>query len=381
MKNKLTTIAILSVAFLCQIRGTIANSMNLLFSYYSTYSHSTVSLLISVVSLAVIPVSILCAKYVGSKITYKQAIIIMNITLLIGGIMPYFIHNLYIVLFFRLIFGIGIGIAISLNKSIIVEYYHGNQKIKYLGYASIIASGGTIFFQTLVGFFSQYSTKAIFLAYTPILVTLFLSFFIPDIPLKEYRKNTKYQFNTKLLSICFIFFILNMLMTCLTIHLSSLISYKIEHPTGVIVMSNNINSILSVISGLLFDKIYKKYKFQFLPISLLLTAFSLIIYILSNQSIHIYLASALFGFSYNFVVLYIFLLSSKSVGDKDAALAGGYMGVVAGIGGFLSSLLIHVYQLIFHESIYSISITTIIVLLLSIIYFKKFYKIKKRIVQ
>ncbi|MEG0276203.1 MAG: MFS transporter [Coprobacillus sp.] len=366
MKKNLAFLSLFSVAFVCQIRGTIAPGMELLYNYYSHYSIATISLMITIVSIAVIPASYLTSRCVGSTITYKQSIIFMNICLLLGGVAPAFIDNLYVVLFFRLIFGIGIGIGISLNKPIIKEYYTSEKQIKYLGYTTIIASLGTIFFQSLVGVFSNISTKAMFLAYLPIIITLFLSFYIPDIPLKKQEaiSHHKFKLNKNLLFYVFLFLTLNMLLTCFSINTSSLIAEKsIDNLTITTVTSNNINSLFSILSGLLFGKIYNKYHNSFFPFVIFLCIIAFGLYYIAPAKSVIYIASAILGFSYNLVILYIFLFAANST-KEDSAKAGGYIGIAAGIGGFLATFLIFAFQHLFDEVIYSIIILIIITLII-----------------
>lgn len=367
MKSKLTLISILSVALVAAIRGSIIPGMDLLYQEYSSYSMSSVSLIITIPSIMVIPVSYFCSQLVGIKMTYRTTLIIMNLALLIGGVSPSLITNLYAILFLRLIFGIGIGIAISLNKAIIMDYYHDDKQIKYLGYTTIISSLGVIFFQTLIGYLASISTRLMFLGYLPIIITLILSFFIPDIPLKEKQDNkTKSKLNYKLLLISIFFLILNMLISSVGINLATLFSTKnLEDVTIIVVHANNLNSILSMTSGFLFNKIYAKFKNNFFIISLALCSLALFIYIFGQNQVSLYVASGILGFSYNIIVLYIFLLASQITKDKSNAAIGGYMGIAAGIGGFLPSFLVYLCQGLFGESIYSVLIIAIITLSLS----------------
>lgn len=374
MKNKLTLIAILSVALVASIRGSIIPGMDLLYHEYASYSMSTVSLIITIPSIMVILISYLCGKLVGIKITYRTAFIIMNLALLIGGAMPALVTNLYCVLILRLIFGIGIGIAISLNKSIIMDYYQGNNQIKYLGFTTIISSIGAIFFQTLVGYLANISTRLMFLGYLPIVITLILSFFIPDIPLKpKSKQQLKNKLNYKLIILSIFFLILNMLISSIGINLATLFTTKALTNVAIItVHANNLNSIISMIAGFLFNKIYTKFKNKFFSISLFLCAIALTIYAVGNSQISMYTASIILGFNYNIIILYIFLIASQLAKEKGNALVGGYMGIAAGIGGFLPSVLLYICQSLFNESIYSVLIITIITLTLTALLSLKF---------
>lgn len=50
-----------------------------------------------------------------------------------------------------------------------------------------------------------------------------------------------------------------------------------------------------------------------------------------------YITSGIFGFTYNTIILYIFLIAAQTAKEKGNAAVGGYMGIAAGIGGFLPS--------------------------------------------
>ena len=67
-----------------------------------------------------------------------------------------------------------------------------------------------------------------------------------------------------------------------------------------------------------------------------------------------YITSGIFGFTYNTIILYIFLIAAQTAKEKGNAAVGGYMGIAAEIGGVLPSFLVYLCQLFFNESIYSV---------------------------
>ncbi|MFQ6794334.1 MFS transporter [Thomasclavelia sp.] len=369
MKKVLVLISIFSVSFLCQIRGTLNPGMYMLYQHFSDYPTSTVSLMINICSLAVIPTSYIIGKLTGRIITYKKVIIGMNIFLIVGGVGPFFVENLYMMLIFRLLFGVGIGIAIALHKSLILEYYSGKKQIKYLGYATIVASIGTIFFQTIISFLGKIYWKLMFFGYLPIVITLLFSFFLPDISLnKPQIKNQKEKISSNVMIILGIFLVLNMTMTAVSVNQSSLFSEKgFENAIVLAASVGNVNAIFSVLSGFVFDKIYQRFKDSFIVIAMICSLCGILVYILGKNEISMYFAAAIFGFFYNFVVLYLFLIADNCCQLKNKAVIGGYMAVVAGIGGFLATALIHICEMFFYESIYSVFIIGAVVLMIGTI--------------
>lgn len=357
MKNKLIVIAILSVSFVSLIRGTLNPGMALLYQHYNQYPPSIISLVTTLPSLAVIPVSFIFGKITGIKIKYKTAVILMNCFLLIGGVGPYFFDQIYFLLIMRFIFGIGVGIAITVHKPLILEFFEEDQQKKYLGYTTIIGSAGMIFFQTLVGWFSQYSWNDMFLSYLPLILTLILSFFLADIELKsvKVKKKESLKLNIKFFVLIFIYLLMNMVATSFGINQSVLFLLKGFTNTAVFTAScSNIQALFSMISGFMFGKLEKRYQNQLLYMSLIFCAISVFVIGISHEDIIIIIMMSIFGFFYNIVVLYIFIILANLVTDEQKAVAGGYMGTAAGIGGFFATGLLELCDRIFHESIYSI---------------------------
>lgn len=73
--------------------------MNSLASFYeqSGIAYSTVLMLSTIVSLMVIPCSLISGAIAGKKIKYRSLAILSLVLALVGGIGPYFIRNFYCV--------------------------------------------------------------------------------------------------------------------------------------------------------------------------------------------------------------------------------------------------------------------------------------------
>ncbi len=366
MKQALTLLAVFSVTFLCQIRGTINPGMSLLYQHFDNYSMSTVSLMTNICSLAVIPTSYIVGKNAGNKWKYQTIIIWMNILMLLGGIGPYFVDSLYVMLFFRLLFGIGVGIAITLHRPLIITCYSGEKQLRYLGYGTIIASLGMVFFQTLVGILARIEWKFMFLGYLPIILILGLPYFLPDIQIKNetiIKENRNFTGKVKLIII--VFFLLSIFTNCISVNQATFFSLKnFPDPVFLTTSVSNINAIFSVISGLFFNHIYRRFKEHFLIISLFISTFSISLFILGTTELTMYIAGALFGFAYNLVVLYLFLIPSKLVNSNKVAMIGSYLAIAAGVGGFLTSLLMKICEYLFNEVVCSIFILSEIVFII-----------------
>lgn len=372
MKKRLTVIAVFSVAFLSLIRGTLGPGMSLLYNYYNDYSPSFVSLVITLPSLAVIPSSFIFGKITGVCLKYKTAVIFTNLFLLIGGVGPCFYDNIYVLMGLRILFGLGVGIAIAIHKPLILEYSNVNHQKKYLGYSTVVASIGMIFFQSLVGFLSQYHRDTIFLAYLPIVLTTILAFLLPDVEshqvVNEQKILLKKQFNKKIYLIIFVYLVINLTATCFGINQTVMLLEKgFKNVALGAALLSNVQSCFSMISGLLFGKMTEHLKSSLIYMMLIGSVIALALIIVSKSYLIILIAMAMFGFTYNIIILYIFIMVANLVGEERKALAGGYMGVAAGIGGFLATGLMQVSVWLTGEMVYSVILFFILLLIVMIL--------------
>lgn len=375
MKNKMTTIAVLSVAFLSLIRGTLGPGMSLLYEYYHDYSPSFVSMVITLPSLAVIPASYVFGKITGVYIKYKTAAILTNLFLLIGGAGPYLSDNIYLLMALRFLFGIGVGTAITIHKPMILEFFSLDKQNKYLGYTTVISSVGMIFFQSLVGLLAQNHRDSIFLAYLPILVTLILSFFIPDIQCHRMTDHPKitggYHLEKRLSAIIVIYLLINLTATCFGINQTVMLASKgIKNVAVTAAVLGNVQSVFSMLSGLTFGKLDKCFKSQLIYMALFGCIIALGFIAVSQSFVLIIMAMALFGFTYNIIILYIFIIACRFVSKERIALAGGYMGIAAGIGGFLATGLMELSFWLTGEAVYTVIGLFIVLLVVMLVIMK-----------
>ena len=368
MKNRVIVASIFSVAFLSLIRGTLGPGMSLLYNYYSDYSPSFVSLVITLPSLAVIPASYIFGRITGVYLKYKLAVIFTNLFLLIGGAGPYFNDNIYLLLGLRILFGIGVGLAITIHKPLILEYTDSQQQKQYLGYSTVIASIGMIFFQSLVGFLSQYGRNAMFLAYLPIIVSLIMAFFLPDTECYQIKNKEKISFkrrlNKNVYLIILIYLMINLTATCFGINQTVLLSSKgFDNVAMNAALLSNIQSCFSMISGLIFGKMEERLKNSLIYIMLAGCILALGIMGLSESYLMILAAMALFGFTYNIIILYLFIMTANLIEEERKALAGGYMGIAAGIGGFLATGLMQISAWVTGDIVYPVILFFIVLLI------------------
>ncbi|MGE7663380.1 MFS transporter [Peribacillus sp. NPDC097197] len=102
---------------------------------------------------------------------------------IIGGIMPFFIDNLFIIIAFRGLLGLGVGITLPLSIDIISSFFNGRERDTLIGLGtSTVACIGAVFFQVAGGMLADaYSWQFGFLVYLfPIWILAITFLYLPE---------------------------------------------------------------------------------------------------------------------------------------------------------------------------------------------------------
>lgn len=163
--------------YLCSIlmMGAIAvasNIANIAAAFPEAGQTKVVAYLISAPCLAVILVTLVTGKlmdYVPKKTLMIAGILFW----LIGGLLPYFMRSLELILVMRLIFGVGVGIVQSLCPALVVENFDvPDQRAKVMGNMTAFQMLGAVFFSLVSGNLGRTSWNIAFLVHLIAVVSL-----------------------------------------------------------------------------------------------------------------------------------------------------------------------------------------------------------------
>ena len=134
------TLGVLSVFLVINCSFVVNPMMNSLASFYeqSGIAYSTVLMLSTIVSLMVIPCSLISGAIAGKKIKYRSLAILSLVLALVGGIGPYFIRNFYCVLGFRALVGAAIGFASPLSSALVSRLFPGDKAATMQGIGTTV---------------------------------------------------------------------------------------------------------------------------------------------------------------------------------------------------------------------------------------------------
>lgn len=129
-------------------------------------SPNLVQMIQSVPALFIALLPFVYAKLVQSGFSKRKIIVIGGALLVIGGVMPTFLHDsIWMILFWRAVFGAGNGLLLPLASDLVIDFFEGKERNVVQGWASAAFSLSGVIFQLLGGWLGGIHWTYTFLAY------------------------------------------------------------------------------------------------------------------------------------------------------------------------------------------------------------------------
>ena len=361
MKNKLIfKTTLLSIGILNVMGGAaVAPALSKIAQEFSQFDQTLIKLVISLPALFVIFTSTIISIFV--KNTSKKKILIIGLILYaIGGVGGIYSPNLFILLTFRAITGIAIGLIMPISLSLIADYYQKDEKKKMMGFMNAIGNLGGMIMMILSGFIANFSWRLSFSVYlSSILVFIPVLIFIPFKNHVTLENNNKIKLPKKTIR-----YVLGALLSMLFFYLlptnmSLYIAQQKLGSTGIAGLSLGAVTLAVFFIGLFFVKLFHWLKRIFLPSAILMITIGFLLLSYANSLILVFLACILIGISFGIIMPYLINELSDQVSPQLANKAMAIITVGIFLGQFLSpffqKLLIFIFQL---KSIKSIFFTS-----------------------
>ena len=176
----IAVIAVLLVGILCQSSGAENPALAYMAEDFSDLPFSTIALVTTLPSLMMVPAS-LGFSALRQRFSFRTLFIAASVLLIGGGLAPAWAPTFTMVLVWRAVFGLGVGVMWPLAQSLIIELYDGNKQDTLLGWNSVITAFGGIIWSNVGGILALQGWRIAFYTYLiPIAVLVFCGIFLPD---------------------------------------------------------------------------------------------------------------------------------------------------------------------------------------------------------
>ena len=179
--SKKLTVTILSLSLLTVMAGAaVASALNVIKEYFVNVNQTLVQMIISIPALFIALTSLVFPK-LSQKFKAKELVMTGLLLYVVGGCAAGFFSNIYLVLVFRALVGIGVGIIMPLSTGLLSFYFAPEEQDKLMGYSSAMNQMGGVVATLISGVLAGISWRASFLVYMMGLISIVLCLiFLPN---------------------------------------------------------------------------------------------------------------------------------------------------------------------------------------------------------
>ena len=207
--------------------------------------------------------------YLLDKWGRKPVLILGLIIYVLAGVSGFIINSLYLLLLSRLVLGLAVAGTISGITTLLIDYFHGKELERYMGYQGAFLAAGGLWTLVFSGILADIGWRYPFLIHLFGLVILFgVIFFIsePKIPtVSEMERNGKIgnQVNYKpILGIYVLAFVTMLIIFIFPVHLPFLLRGKLGLSNTQIGLVLAFQTPIAIIISIYYSKIKRLLSFQ-----------------------------------------------------------------------------------------------------------------------
>ena len=346
--SRMQKISILSISLLAIMSSaTISPVLSTIGDYFSDASDLMVKMVVSLPAIFIIPVTLITGKLIF-YIKKKHLLYAGLILYLIGGLGGGLANSIEVLLMFRAIMGIGVGLLTPLTRGVIADFFKDRELVKMMGYSTATNNLGAIIATASAGLLSVLGWRYPFLVYGVAFVVLFLVvFFMPDseIPLKQEGKTTITK-NVWLIGLSHFYTIIIFFAIP-----SGLSFYIVQKGLGTDALTGILISLITVSSflfGLVFLQIKEYLKENIVLVGLAMMTLGMLGIAVSNTIFLIAVSLFVVGMGLGVIAPNIYLHTSLESSKSDVTLSLAIVSCFSFLGQFTSPLINELIQNIFN---------------------------------
>lgn len=348
-KNLFLKIAILSVYFVQMGAGAVNPAVASIAKSFPGIPLTTILLVTTLSIVASVPATIISGRIAGSKVKYKTLLVLGMILFTLGGIGPYFTQSSFtMILAFRIVFGIGVGIVIPLGAALIIAFFDGDERNELMGLGGVASNVGGILFQLLGGFAASVSWGYSFLVHGLGIITLVLILFLPE-PEKTQEKQSKAKIPGFVYFYAIGIFVVMVLIFPLLVTMSSVIETGGMGNAADSGMVLTMYTIGGMLAGFVFAKLFDILKQNTITVTLFLIAIAMACIAFGNTIVFMYMGATLGGIGIGIITPTIFILLGNKLPSAQVAIASGLIMGFMNVGGFLSAYVYEMLAIVFGQ--------------------------------
>ena len=312
--------------------------------------------------------------------TFKKRSLLFTglILFMIGGVMPFFLDSLPLIIAFRGLLGLGVGITIPLSVDIISDFFDNRERDFLIGFGtSTIACIGAIFFQLGGGILADtYGWQYGFLTYLfPIWILALTFLFLPEPAKRPGHERGVKKAKVKVPKVIYGVTLGQVFYSALIFGYVTNISVVIQNEqlgnATEAGMAISVFTFGTLLAGFVFGKVKHMLPISYLPVAVFFTGLGMMICYFSHSLPMIFVGSIIAGAGMGIGLPGVFARVTEATPLDSGTSYVGLVVVGQGLGGIMGPFAFSVIMNIFNQDIgrFPLLISTVGLLLLALIWY------------
>lgn len=340
MNKTFLKFVVLSVSILYMGSTALSPAIANIQEVFKDESIQNIMLLVSLPSITMVLASLIFGKL--TEFLSRRGVFFLGIGLfLIGGLVPYFMNDLYMILVMRGILGLGLGVIFPLSILLITDFFDGNERNTVMGLQGVFTNIGGMFFPLVGGLLCTTGWHNTFLTYlVGFVFFLFIYAYLPE-PKKvehvaaEGGSINKESLNMTVYFLEFQWFLFTLLWFTFYINIAIQIVGENLGTAASVGGVATVFTIAGVSAGFAYGKMAQMLKGLLIPLGWLLTGIGMAFMAGGHDLTMLSIGSFLAGFGVTGTIPAYWMALSVAAPPSRVPQAIALASVVGGIGQFI----------------------------------------------
>jgi len=365
-------LTIFSLALLTVMAGAaVSPALGSIAANFPDVDKSLIKMILTVPSLCIIPVALISGRL--TRIFTKRKVLLFGLLIyVIGGVGGGMVNNIYALLAFRAILGIGVGMIVPLSTSVVSDFYEGIERVRTMGQVTANNNLGGIISLVGSGLLASIGWRYSFGIYLLGIVSFFLVLiFFPSYTEPEEPKKSDGHFGGIFYFLALAMFFLMVLFYSVPTNMALYIQLKNigeSQITGVVMGTNTLTAFFA---GIFFVQMRNLFKGITVAVMLFVMGGGILIMGLADSLAVLIAGNAFMGFGLGSLMPSIFMRVTKVVKPVQTVSAMAVISSMLYLGQFASPIILDNISVIFGDGSISFiyQFVGITMLLISIVFF------------
>jgi MFS family permease len=340
---------ILSLSLVTVMSGAaVAPALGVIADYFSRANPLLIKLIITLPSLFIIFTSLLFSM-ISNRLSAKAIAIYGLLFYIIGGCGAGFVNNIYLLLVFRIILGIGVGLIMPLSTGLIAYFFDKNEQSKLMGYSSAMNNLGGIIATAISGFLVSLNWRYSFTIYfLGLFVMMMVVWILPKADLNKAKNSLDKKNIRKISPYISAMFVTMVIFYTLPSNFAMIVTEENLVPTSLMGLLMSVQNIFAFITGLVLSAIIKKIgkHIKYFAAGMLILGFLSLSF--TDNLLTVILGLIALGVGLGMLVPVLNAQISLNVDKEKMTSAMALMSAMLYLGQFLSPVIIDGIQSLLH---------------------------------